>query len=333
MHRKCLLIISAVAIIISCQSELSAQENTQNSTEFVPDIDGVLKTKFEFDLDNSKMRFEVRNARFGTRGKVNDYFSYRAEIDLSDEGNLKMLDAYVRFSPLKNLDIYMGQRKLPFSTDYIRNPAEGIFANRSFVAKYVNDGLRDIGFYVDYRFGSKIPFNFTIGAVNGTGNNNPQWIDRPNIVSRIVAGGENNFRVAANIYKGEAVNRIKLLMTGWEARYKTEKFLIESEFVTRHWNDTLSVNYSDQGIYVHSYYSFTTNYKILQIISPAIRWDRMGNNVFGSDVTADRLTLGINFGFEPKLFYADFKVNYENYFSGYLPNHTDKITFEFVARF
>ena len=81
MHRKCLLIISAVAIIISCQSELSAQENTQNSTEFVPDIDGVLKTKFEFDLDNSKMRFEVRNARFGTRGKVNDYFSYRAEID------------------------------------------------------------------------------------------------------------------------------------------------------------------------------------------------------------------------------------------------------------
>jgi hypothetical protein len=333
MHRKILLVICIITLFSGYQLNLSAQEKPQNSTEFVPDIDGILKTKVEFDLDNSKMRFEVRNARFGAKGKVNDYFSYRAEIDLSDEGNLKMLDAYVRFTPLKNLDLYMGQRKLPFSTDYIRNPAEGIFANRSFVAKYVNDGLRDIGFYIDYRFGSKIPFNLTIGAVNGTGNNNPQWIDRPNIVSRLIAGGENNFRIAANIYEGEAANRVNLLMTGWEARYKTEKFLIETEFVTRNWNDTLSANYSDQGFYIHSYYSFTTNSKMLQIISPAIRLDRMGNNVFGSDVTADRLTLGINFGFEPKLFYADFKVNYENYFSGYLPNHTDKITFEFIARF
>jgi hypothetical protein len=98
------------------------------------------------------MRFEVRNARFGARGDINNYMSYRVELDLSDEGKMKMLDAYVKFTPVENLDFYLGQRKIPFSSDYMRNPAENIFANRSFVAKYINDGLRDIGFYADYKF-------------------------------------------------------------------------------------------------------------------------------------------------------------------------------------
>ena len=153
------------------------------------------------------MRFEVRNARFGAKGKINPYFSYRAELDLSDEGKMKMLDAYVRFTPLVNLDFYMGQRKIPFSTDYMRSPADNIFANRSFLAKYINDGMRDIGFYLNYKFSKNIPVDLLMGAVNGTGNNNPQWIDKPNMVGRISAGAEKGLRVTGNLYYGEAVNR------------------------------------------------------------------------------------------------------------------------------
>ncbi|MFN8241316.1 MAG: porin [Bacteroidales bacterium] len=328
MYKK----LSLVIVFVLLASVARSQENSASSTEFLPDIDGIIKVKTEFDLNNSKMRFEVRNARFGAKGKVNKVISYRVEVDLSDEGKIKMLDAFVRFTPLKNLDFYMGQRKIPFSTDYIRNPAENFFANRSFVAKYVNDGMRDIGFYADYKF-DKVPVQVIVGAVNGTGNNNPQWIDRPNFVSRLLIGKETGFRITSNIYQGAMGDRNKLLMTGWELRYASGPLLLESEIVTRAWDDTLSVRRKDAGIYLHSYYNFVTTNNIFRIITPTLRWDRMGDKIFSDDYSADRITMGVNFCFEPKQFMAEMRLNYENYLRGYLPTHTDKFTIEFIARF
>ena len=190
----------------------------------LPYLFGILKTKVEFDLNNSLMRFEVRNARFGATGKINQYMSYKIELDLSDEGKMKMLDAYVKFVPVTNLGFYLGQRKIPFSTDYMRNPAENIFANRSFLAKYINDGMRDIGFYAEYNVPGKTPVNIILGAVNGTGNNNPQWIEKPNLVSRLSIGSEKGIKLTGNFYYGEALYQKHLTMFGGEFRY-TDRIL------------------------------------------------------------------------------------------------------------
>jgi hypothetical protein len=325
-------LIIALYTVCACTTLLS-QENKADKQDYLPDLDGILKTKVEFDLNNQKMRFEVRNARFGAKGKVNDYIAYRAEIDLSDEGKIKMLDAYVKFSPLANLDFYMGQRKIPFSTDYMRNPAENIFANRSFLAKYINDGMRDIGFYADYRLPGLVPLNILIGAVNGTGNNNPEWISKPNLVGRLNAGSENGFRITGNLYYGEAENKFHLAMFGGEIRYSTGALFIESEYISRNWTDTLSARNHDDGVYIHSYYNFSVKDMMVCMISPTARWDMMGESVFGGKTDANRLTFGLNAGFEPRQFVAEIRLNYENYFKRSLPIHTDKLTLEFIARF
>jgi hypothetical protein len=320
-------------LLLSSQTILPGQNVTHSENEYFPDIDGIIKTKVEFDLNNSLVRFEVRNARFGARGKINDFMSYKIELDLSDEGKMKMLDAYVRFTPVKDLDFYMGQRKIPFSTDYMRNPAENIFANRSFLAKYINDGMRDIGFYAEYKLPTTLPVDILLGAVNGTGNNNPQWISRPNLVSRVIIGKETGFRVAGNIYYGEAEFRDHLAMFAGEARYTDGKLFIESEYISRNWTDTLGMRLRDDGLYLHSYYNFSTTNKIIQIITPTVRFDFVGDSVFGNDVDASRLTMGVNFGFEQRQFYSEIRLNYENYFKSSLPIHTDKLTLEFIARF
>jgi hypothetical protein len=75
------------------------------------------------------------------------------------------------------------------------------------------------------------------------------------------------------------------------------------------------------------------NSKIIYLLTPTARWDFIGKSVFKSMTDANRITLGINAGFEPKQFYAEIRLNYENYFKGSLPIHTDKITLEFIARF
>lgn len=327
--------ISVCNILLFCitQFSLYSQQNQEKGSEYIPDLDIILKVKTEFDLDNSLMRFEVRNARFGLKGKINYYMSYKAELDLSDEGKMKMLDAYVKLTPLKNLDIYLGQRKIPFSTDYIRNPAENIFANRSFLAKYINDGMRDIGFYIDYKFETSVPVEILVGAVNGTGNNNPQWIEKPNLASRLIIGPETGFGVTGNLYYGEAEYRHHLAMYGGELRYTNGKIFIESEYISRNWTDTLDVRLHDDGLYVHSYYNFMLDRKMIKIISPTARWDLIGESVFGNDIDANRLTFGVNVGFEPRQFYSEIRLNYENYLKSSLPIHTDKLTLEFIARF
>lgn len=323
-----ILIMFAALNVIGQNSDSLSHDNSGN----LPKLDGSLKTKVEFNTDAGTMRFEVRNARLGARGNVNEYISYRAEVDLSDEGKIRMLDAFVKFTPIKNLDIYLGQRKVPFGTDYLRNPVETIFANRSFVAKYVNDGLRDIGLVGNYKFFFHIPIELWLSAMNGTGNNNPQWIDRPNYSARIGISPLKNIRLVANYYQGATITEKQLTMTGAEIRYQTKKLLIESEYLQRKFVDTTNKSVFQDAFYIHSYYNFFTNAKMIKMISPVVRWDFMGNSSFANNI-ANRLTAGINFGFEPKQFKAEIRLNYEKYFKKYYPTHFDKFTIEFIANF
>jgi hypothetical protein len=302
-------------------------------SEYVPTLFGILKTKIEYDLDNHLMRFEVRNARLGTTGKINDYMSYKVELDLSDEGEMKMHDAFVRFAPTSNLGFYLGQRKIPFSTDYMRNPAENIFANRSFLAKYINDGMRDIGFHAEYNSPGQVPVNFVVGIVNGTGNNNPEWILKPNLAGRLSIGNEKGVRVTGNIYYGDDQYKKNLSMFGGEIRYTDGNFFIESEYIKRNWKDTISVSHHDGGLYLHSYYNFKRDNRIIYMLTPVIRFDVIGNSLFSDDIEADRITLGFNMGFEPRQFYSEIRINYENYLKQSLPVHTNKMTLEFIGRF
>lgn len=331
MIRKYLL-LSLVLMLLTRVSAFP-QDTARVRSEYLPKIFGILKTKAEYDLNNSLVRFEVRNARFGAVGKINDYMGYRIEIDLSDEGQMKMLDAYVKFTPVKDLSFYMGQRKIPFSSDYMRNPADNIFANRSFLAKYINDGMRDIGFYAEYKMPVELPVSLVVGAVNGTGNNNPQWIERPNVVSRLTVGPDNGFRATGNFYYGQYLYVEDLVMLGGELRHTIGPWFIECEYVSRTYTDTASVRQKQYGFYIHSYYNFIPDSKMIAMVTPTARYDFTGNSVINSGIDVSRITLGLNVGFDTKQFYSEIRFNYENYFAGYLPIHTDKLTLEFIARF
>jgi hypothetical protein len=327
------LFFISLVLILSIKGYSQNPDSTSNKSLYAPALDGSLKTKVEFDTEHGKMRFEVRNARFGTKGNVNQYVGYRAEIDLSDEGKIRMLDAFVKVMPLSNLDIYMGQRKVPFGTDYLRSPVENLFANRSFVAKYVNDGLRDIGFTVNYRLKTAIPIDLWVAATNGTGCNNPQWIDRPNYAARATVSPLKNFRIAGNFYQGATLLEKNLTMIGGELRYQNKNLLIETEYMQRHFTDTSNVNNHQDGFYIHSCYNFHTKSKMIKIISPILRWDIMGNDIFNDKRSAERITGGVNFGFDVKQFMAEIRLNYEKYLCGIYASHVDKFVVEFIAKF
>ncbi|MBN2482090.1 MAG: hypothetical protein JXB19_10140, partial [Bacteroidales bacterium] len=208
-----------------------------------------------------------------------------------------------------------------------------LFANRSFLAKYINDGMRDIGFYAEYGIEGQIPVNILVAAVNGTGNNNPQWIEKPNLAGRLILGPERGIRITGNFYQGDDSEKKNLSMFGGEIRYTNGTFFIESEYILRKWDDSLSVKSNDDGFFIHSYYNFPIKGNMIHLITPVIRYDLIGESVLRKKIDADRLTIGFNLGFVPKQFYSEIRLNYENYYRSSLPIHTDKLTLEFIARF
>lgn len=68
--------------------------------EYLPEVHGTIRGKYEVQTTNGMQRFQVRNARVSLDGKVLPVIAYKAEIDLSDEGSIKMLDAYAALSPM-----------------------------------------------------------------------------------------------------------------------------------------------------------------------------------------------------------------------------------------
>jgi hypothetical protein len=71
-------------------------KQTMEFKDYLPEIHGTIRGKYEYQTETSESRFEVRNARFSVSGNVHPIVAYKAEIDLSDEGSIKMLDAYAR---------------------------------------------------------------------------------------------------------------------------------------------------------------------------------------------------------------------------------------------
>lgn len=143
--------------------------------DYLPEIHGTIRTKFEYQTEMAASRFEVRNARISITGNVLPIVAYKAEIDLSDEGQIKMLDAYARLFPVKDLTVTAGQMRVPFTIDAHRSPHQQYFANRSFIAKQVGN-VRDVGVTLGYKLGTEIPVTLEGGLYNGSGlTNQKEW--------------------------------------------------------------------------------------------------------------------------------------------------------------
>ena len=140
------------------------------------DFEGTIRAKYEYKNISRTSRFQIRNARFSFTGDLNKVTSYKAELDLSDEGVTKMLDAYIKMKINKKINLILGQQKIPFSTDNLRSPHQLYFANRSFIGKQLTS-LRDVGLTFKYKTFNDLPLNFIIGTYNGNGlYNQKQWL-------------------------------------------------------------------------------------------------------------------------------------------------------------
>jgi hypothetical protein len=333
----------AVVLTVSAQSSPDSvfASGTLDRKAYLPRVQGTVRAKYEYSLSHSEHRFQVRNARVGISGKVHPMVEYKAEIDLSDEGEIQMLDAYCNFLPFAGLNIAIGQMKIPFSTDNLRSPHQLYFANRSFVGKQMSSGLRDVGITVAYGRSQRLPFKFSAGIYNGSGIYNQRtWKTHLNYAVRAEFLPFSWLNISLNV---AGVRPETLQMTLYDAGVYTEfhNIHIEAEYAHKAYqNRTFAPTNAFVGF---AEYAVPLKKGIFQRLSLLARYDVMTANSRGirdewsnyliNDRHTERITCGATLRMSGEWYTTELRVNYENYLTHNNTGNDDKIVVELMVRF
>lgn len=339
----------AIAILaMTASAELMGQNIDGDKTvKYIPEVHGTIRGKYEYQIQEGEGRFEVRNARISFTGKVLPEVNYKAEIDLSDEGNIKMLDAYTRLTPVKRLNFTIGQFRVPFTIDAHRSPHQQYFANRSFIAKQVGN-VRDVGASLSYSCKGNLPVILDVGLFNGSGLTNQKnyWTKKVNFSAKAQVFLPKGFNVTLSTQKiSPSGNSVMMYDAG--TYWHSKGWHIEAEYLFKHYSNG---TFGD----VHSFDSFI-NYDItvrnkksmVRKVSPLVRYDMMTDHSDGiskddngqltvTDYKRHRITSGVTISLATP-FVSDIRINFEKYLyrEGAIPkpSEKDKFVVEFMTRF
>lgn len=84
----------------------------------LPSISGYLQLQYTYDSGDGANTFNIRRARLDIKGGIyRKWADYRLQLDFASSP--KIVDAFVRITPLKGLNVQVGQFKLPFSLENV----------------------------------------------------------------------------------------------------------------------------------------------------------------------------------------------------------------------
>ena len=341
--------ILTLATIGACiAGNAPAQE--EKKTDYTPHLHGTIRGKYEYQTEENKGRFQVRNARISVDGNITSFISYKAEIDLCDEGAIKMLDAYTRLTPTKSMQFTIGQMRVPFTIDAHRSPNQQYFANRSFIAKQVGN-VRDVGAAIGYNLNVGFPIKLEAGAFNGSGLTNQKdfWTNNINFSAKAQMFFPHGFNLTLSTQKIRP-DHINVMMYDAGAYYHGHGWHIEAEYLLKHYSKDAFKNV--HAVDAFASYDFKLRKGALKYITPLVRYDYMSDHSDGmrytdgeqnsagsliiNDYQRSRVTGGLTLSF-CKPFISDIRINYEKYFyrDGAIakPSERDKIVVEFMTHF
>lgn len=317
------------------------EEEEQEKIHYIPKIQGTIRAKYEYNSSVNGHRFQVRNARFCVNGNISPFIWYKAEVDLSDEGVMKMLDAYIKYTP-SNWAITFGQQKVPFSTENLRSPHLYYFANRSFIGKQMSHDVRDVGLMVSYSYPKNVPFSISAGIYNGTGiYNQKEWQNTFNYAARASVFPISDMQVSVS-FNSVKPDEVRMNLFDASFLWQIQDLHLETEYVYKIY-DRHVFDDTQAFLAFASYDIATPKIKFLKKISPVLRYDMMTDSNKGiaddagnyaiDDNARQRITGGFIFSLNTP-FVSDIRLNYEQYFykTG-IVNADNKLVLECVVRF
>ena len=320
------------------------EKDKMETKDYLPEVHGTIRAKYEYQTGMQASRFEVRTARVSLTGNILPIIAYKAEIDLSDEGNIRMLDAYARLFPCKGLAITAGQMRVPFTIDAHRSPHEQYFANRSFIAKQVGN-VRDVGLTLGYEMPTQMPFTLEAGLYNGTGLTNQKvWHKEVNYSAKAILFPAEGWNVTLSV---QGIQPEEVWMRSYDigTYYEFGRFHIEGEYLYKQYSHKAFkdvhaadafINYDLPLRRTFTKISFLARYDMMTDQSDAKTQDEETGALTTTDYKRHRVTGGITLSLS-KAFRTDLRLNFEKYFypEGSIAKESeqDKVVLELMVRF
>ena len=331
-----------VALSAIAETPADSAKNKKPLPEWLPKISGTLRAKGEYQTRDKEGRFEVRNARVAFDGNVTPIVIYRAEVDLSDEGRIRMLDAYAGVLPVKGLTLRIGQMRVPFSIDAHRSPHKQFFANRSFIAKQVGD-VRDVGLCASYTL-PKTPLTIEGGLFNGSGltDQKDYWTKNLNFSAKVQWKPVKMLTLQGSVQKISPTGGTVMLYDGGVSFNHAGVFL-EAEYLRKHYKN--NAYHAVNALNTMAAYTLPLR-RVFDHLRFLTRFDMMDDHSSGvlndegvlqtDDAARKRLTAGITLGFAKRIA-AELRLNYEKYFydkgAAMKTSERDKVVMEMMIHF
>ncbi len=339
--------------LMLCHAE---EEQSTEKFNFLPQLHGILRGKYEYEPGLDASRFEVRNARISAEGNLPLRSCYKLEIDLCDETEMKMKDAWVGVNPWNTLRISIGQQRMPFSIDAHRNPSEQYLANRSFIAKQVGD-MRDVGLLINYSLNKKEtgkPLATLSGGIfNGASITSQQtaWHGDWNYSVRVQIFPVKGLALMPSIQHMAIADRaVHYTSLDFGAYYERNGWHAEAEYLHKSYaNDAFDGCHAMDAMLIYEM-PLKREKGFLQSVSYMCRYDYMGDHTDGksgfdennpgrlviTDYERHRFTFGITLSVRNKYFPTDIRFNYEKYnypHGGAKESEKDKFVAELAIKF
>lgn len=316
----------------------------QDDVHAAPQLHGTLRGKYEYQTQEREGRFEVRTARVSLTGQVIPEVEYKAEIDLCDEGEIKMLDAYTRLRLARGLKVTIGQMRVPFTIDAHRSPDAQYFANRSFIAKQVGN-IRDVGAMAGYDFKAAVPVRIEAGLFNGSGltNQKDYWTRGINFSAKAQAMLTSRLTLTLSAQKIKPDSTVVMMYDGG-LTWRSGGFIAEAEYLYKTYAHHAYKDVS--AVDAFASYDVPVRRSVVKKVSPLVRYDFMSDHsdgrrnaagrLFTNDSQRHRLTAGATLSLS-RPFQTDIRLNFEKYFYRHdgqpKPSERDKIVVEVMTHF
>lgn len=340
------LLAGLLILLMSLPMAMSAGETPEaEKVNYVPQIHGAMRVRYEMDTDNDASRFQVRNVRVTLGGKVAPSIDYFVQTDLCDRGKMKILDAWGRIGIVEGLAFQAGQFRLPFGTDCFRGPADYIFANRSFIGKQMCN-VRGVGAKLSYTVPLTATQRMTVegGAFNPTSiADHEVWVKRLSYAGKL-SYTIDRVKVATGV-QSLVPDIVRTNLWGASVTWNPGRLTLEVEYMHKHY--THRALRASQGWVMWADYAFPLKAGAFNRASLQARWDGMTAHSDGAcddngtlSVThqaRNRVTAGATLTYAYKAVRCDLRLDYEKYFyhkgAAVAPGDGDKICAEMVIRF
>ncbi|MCM1292620.1 MAG: porin [Bacteroides sp.] len=342
MLKKMILVM---AVALTAISPIHAGENTDSTAKinYMPNIHGTVRARFEASTEESYNRFQVRNARLSVDGKIAPFADYFIQADLCDRGKIKLMDAYARLWATPTIGIQAGQFLMPFAVAPFRSPHLHYFANRSFIGRDMVPG-RAVGAKFMWH-PERLPLTIEAGAFN------PNTLTEQTTWHRELAyAAKLTFKLLPTLelttgFQSITPDSVRINLVDAAAHWSDGRWTVEGEYVYKHY--TNESHKAAHGYNIFADYAMPIQTAIFNRLSFQARFDGMtahssGTRTDGKLTTnqpaRNRLTIGSTISYRrSKSMFIDLRADYEKYFYHegvtVTPDMGDKIVVEAIIRF